>query len=131
MNEDYDVNVTLNGKPSVLGIIRLTRNNVEIQSGGGGGGGGRDGLQLIIRLSRIKSIQIHQPIFSANYIDIEYTSDNGENAKAIVVFNRGGATEFAKAFFRATEGVVTDDTGHQTVSGAEERDVITNEKKTN
>lgn len=29
MNEDYDVNVTLNGKPSVSGTIRLTRNNVS------------------------------------------------------------------------------------------------------
>lgn len=65
------------------------------------------------------SPQVHQPIFGANYISGEYIEQGmeilqictthqtvliGSKHVLTITFNRGGATEFARAFFRITEG---------------------------
>lgn len=65
--------------------------------------------------------QVHQPIFGANYITGE-SIEGGKETIAVYVyialklvsagsrclftmtFNQGGATDFARAFFRITEG---------------------------
>lgn len=64
---------------------------------------------LVVPLAHMKSIQVHQPIFGANYISGEYT-DRGANTTFTMTFSRGGATEFARTFFSLTEGrLVSDD----------------------
>lgn len=52
-----------------------------------------------IAIGQISSIEVHQPIFAANYI-----TGSIEGGTFTITFNQGGATEFARAFFRITEG---------------------------
>ena len=68
---------------------------------------------LTIPIRVIEAIDVHQPIFTANYVTIEYNNLQGSSGRATVTFNRGGATEFADAFFRITEGRLEEEQGCQ------------------
>ncbi|XP_064393429.1 uncharacterized protein LOC135340933 isoform X2 [Halichondria panicea] len=72
-------------------------------------------------LSCIRSIEVHQPIFSANYISGEY-SEQDSTTTFTITFNQGGATDFARAFFRLTEGqLVTKTTPNEPTVPSEEK----------
>lgn len=60
-------------------------------------------IKSVISISQMCSIEVHQPLFGANYISGEYI-EQGSKRVLTITFNKGGATEFATAFFRITEG---------------------------
>ncbi|CAI7992681.1 Postacrosomal sheath WW domain-binding protein [Geodia barretti] len=56
----------------------------------------------------IKHIDLHQPIFGANYIVGEY-EDGGRRRSFTLTFRRGGATDFTRLFFRLAAGELQQD----------------------
>jgi hypothetical protein len=61
------------------------------------------GTRISLPFSNIKSIDLHQPIFGANYIVGEFI-EQGRRRTFTLTFSRGGATDFTRLFFRLAEG---------------------------
>lgn len=92
-----NVSVTLNSESTSITQVRLTTTELQLLDSD-------SHLHFNIPLISVTAIEVHQPIFGTNYIDVDYTNSGGQQTKAVLTFNGGRATEFAQTFFRITDG---------------------------
>ncbi|KAL5467117.1 hypothetical protein EMCRGX_G031302 [Ephydatia muelleri] len=84
--------------------LTLSRSQITLSCEGGS--------TLSIPLFSMTAIEVHQPIFGANYIQGEYRTEE-RSRRFTITFYRGGATEFASIFFQITQGhLVTGEMPH-------------------
>lgn len=116
------VNISLNTAEESIGAVELYNTQLGLVIGAN---------KIHLSFSAIKTIDLHQPIFGANYIVGEYNDDNGRPCSFTLTFKRGGATDFTRLFFRLAKGELQQNNDHPVTASSQDvnQEMATEDKK--